>query len=371
MVEHQEADIQHICARLNKLDALNAFDDVEQTLADIARGVDQARLLSALAIDAHTADAMTIGGWLADVADAATAAALRLCLYEMQLPADFPFVALAMGKHGSREMGLVSDLDMVFVLAHDEPAELIGKRSRSEHAQRIGRRMIQYLSGKAPFGAGFEFDARLRPSGCSGVLVTSLNGFHAYQLHEAQTWEHQALCRARPVAGTDTAKIQLTTVIQEVLEQQFDPALLAADVLEMRGKMLDHLASKSDAIINLKQDAGGLVDIEFLAQYARLAFPRGKRGNQRRCSDILNNLPKQAPDIWHQHGAQLADTYLDYRQMENALRVELWNSIGNLSSDPTATAWETMSRHAAITTPQALKQRMLETHALFQYLLNQ
>jgi len=361
-VENSATDIGDICRRL---DSLHDFDDVEQMLADIGRWVDRGRLLSALAIDAHTADAMMIGAWLADVADAATQAVLRLCLQQMKLPADFPFVALAMGKHGSREMGLVSDLDMVFVLAHDDPRATLGKRSMGEHAQRLGRRMIQYLTGKPPFGAGFEFDARLRPSGASGVLVTSLAGFRDYQFNEAQTWEHQALCRARSVAGAAADRQRVDAVVGEVLSVQRDAAMLAADVVSMRQKMLDHLASKSDAIINLKQDAGSLVDIEFLAQFARLAFG----GSAKRTVDILHQLPSSAPDGWHQHTGFLAETYLNYRQMENALRVELWRSIGKLPNDPMATEWETMRRHASITTPAALHARMQQVRDLFHDLL--
>jgi len=280
-------------------------------------------------VDAHTADAMTIGGWMADMADAATSAVIRLCLHQMSLPEDFPFVALAMGKHGSHEMGLVSDLDMVFVFVHDEPAQMLGRRSVGEHAQRIGRRAIQYLTGVPPFGAGFEFDARLRPSGSSGVLVTSLTGFRDYQLHEAQTWEHQALCRARAAAGPAAAKAAVENVVVEILDQKRDFSILAADVMSMRRKMIDHLASRSDEVINLKHDAGGLVDIEFLAQFARLAFG----GKARRSVDVLNNLPDSAPDVWREAGGWLAETYLEYRQMENALRVGLWRSIGQLPNN--------------------------------------
>jgi len=362
MVENSASDIGDICLRL---DALHDFDDVEQTLADIGRWVDRGRLLSALAVDAHTADAMAIGGWLADVADAATQAVLRLCLHEMKLPADFSFVALAMGKHGSREMGLVSDLDMVFVLAHDDAREILGQRSLGEHAQRLGRRMIQYLTGKPPFGAGFEFDARLRPSGASGVLVTSLAGFRDYQFNEAQTWEHQALCRARSVAGAAADRHRVDAVVGEILGQQHDAAMLATDVVSMRHKMLENLASKSDAIINLKQDAGGLVDIEFLAQFARLAF--GSR--YRRTAEILLHLPEHAPPAWREQAEFLAETYLDYRQMENALRVELWQSIGKLPNNPAATEWETMRRHATIDAPMQLIERMAQVHQLFRTLL--
>ncbi len=362
MVERSEADIRSIC---RAIDDLIGFDDIEQILADLGRWVDRARLLAALAVDAHTADAMTIGGWLANTADAATQAVLRLCLYQLELPADFPFVALAMGKHGSREMGLVSDLDMVFVLVDDDPGAMLERRSLGEHAQRLGRRMIHYLTGHPPFGAGYEFDARLRPSGSSGVLVTGIGAFADYQRNEAQTWEHQALCRARCVAGPAEARAAVEAVVAEVLERPRDAAALARDVIAMRRKMLDHLASKSAAVINLKQDAGGLVDIEFLAQYARLAF-----GSQaRRVVDIFAQLPAGAPESWREQGEWLAKIYLDYRGMENALRVELWRSIGRLPADPDATEWETMRRHAAITAPGALRERMRRVHEIFTALL--
>jgi len=360
-MERGDTDIRCIASRMQSL----ALEDEEQALADCGALVDRGRLLCALSVDAHQAGPATIGGWMADTADAATTIMLRLCLHHMQLPDDFPFVALAMGKHGSREMGLASDLDMVFVLVHDTPDDMLSRRSIWEHGQRLGRRMIQYLTGKPPFGAGFEFDARLRPSGQSGVLVTSLSGFHDYQLREAQTWEHQVLTRARAVAGPDDAVHAVQAVIDEVLALPRDAAQLAHDVLEMRDKMLDHLSSKSPESINLKHDAGGLVDIEFLAQYARLAFG----GSGRATADILRNLPASAPAEWLAAGEWLASTYETYRQMENALRVELWVSISSLPADVSATEWETMRRHARIVTPQALRETMAKTRKTFNRLM--
>jgi glutamate-ammonia-ligase adenylyltransferase len=362
-MEHSETDISQICRHL---DQLQGFDDVEQMLAEIGRWVDRCRLLCALAVDAHKADPIIVGGWMADMADAATAAVLRLCYSQMALPEDFPFVALAMGKHGSREMGLVSDLDMVFVLVHDKPDEMIGRRSMWEHAQRVGRRMIQYLAGVSPFGAGFEFDARLRPSGSSGVLVTNLDGFREYQLNRAQTWEHQALCRARVVAGPQQARLAVEDVVAHVLAQPRDSASLAQEVVNMRQKMLDHLASKSSDTINLKHDAGGLVDIEFLAQYAKLAFGGAGRGTV----DILQCVPDKAPAAWKHETDWLAQTCLDYRQMDNALRVELWQSVSKLSVDPQAPEWETMKRHTNIQNPDTLRGIMARTHTVFKQLLN-
>ncbi len=364
-VERGDADIQHVCSGLGRL---RTFDDVGQTLASIGRRVDRARLLCALAIDAHTADPLAIGTWMADVADAATDTVLRLCRDQMRLPDNFPLVALAMGKHGSREMGLVSDLDMVFVLVHESPDDALAGHSIWEHAQRLGRRMIRYLSAKPPFGAGFEFDARLRPSGSSGMLVTNLVGFRDYQLHRAQTWEHQALCRARAIAGPEAACVAADAVVDEVLDQSSGAIdKLAGKIYQMRRKMLEHLASKRTNVINLKQDLGGLVDIEFAAQFARLAFG----GNHRGTVEILRRmaLADHAPGVWKMHAGWLADRWLDYRWMENVLRVELWRSVSSLPVDARCAEWETLRRHTKIRSPEQLRDTMKQVHARFKCLL--
>jgi len=361
-LEHGEGDIQRICLELA---ALRKFDDIQDVLASIGRLAGRARVHCALSIDAHQGDSLTIGGWMADMADAAVETILHLSCAELGLADGFPLVVLAMGKHGSREMGLVSDLDMVFVLVHDRPDSQLGKRSVWEQAQRLGRRIIQHLTARPPFGAGFDFDARLRPSGSSGALVTTLSGFKNYQTNDAQTWEHQALCRARPVAGPKDARGSVGNVIKEILGRERDIGKLAGEVLEMRSRMISHLSSRASEIINLKHDAGGLVDIEFLAQYARLAWNGGETGTV----NGLRHLPVSAPKVWHDHAHFLAQTYLDYRQMENALRVELWRSIGSLPTQPSATEWETMRRHADIQSPAALRTLMQKIHKCFRRLL--
>ncbi len=362
--EHGEVDIQRICLELG---ALRRFDDIQDTLASIGRLTDRVRVHCALSIDAHKSDPLTIGEWMADMADASVNAVRHLACAELEVADDFPLVVLAMGKHGSREMGLVSDLDMVFVLVHDRPDTILGKRTVWEHAQRLGRRIIQHLTARPPFGAGFDFDARLRPSGSSGALVTTLSGFYDYQMNDARTWEHQALCRARPVAGPDHVQAAVAKVIQTVLNQPRDIRKLTGDVLEMRAKMINHLSIHSSDIINLKHDAGGLVDIEFLAQYARLAWNGVEKGTVK----TLRHLPKAAPKIWRDHAGFLARTYLDYRQMENALRVELWRSIGKLPMRSEGIEWKTMRRHASIHSPTELVTIMRKTHAIFQELLTE
>ena len=357
-------EIESLC---EKLDVLQENEDEAEFLASLGYLIDQARVQCALAVDAHESDAVIIGSWLANIADAAVQACQLSSLCQLKLPQDFPMVALALGKHGSREMGLLSDLDMVFVLAGDPDTNING-RSLREWAQRLGRRMIRQLTGSPPFGAGYEFDARLRPSGNSGVLVTTLHGFCDYQLNEAHTWEHQALCRARAVTGSEDARAKVMAVVQEVLNEPHDVKLLATDILEMRQKMLEHLASKTKTMINLKHDAGGLVDIEFLAQYACLAFASQQAGHYSTVQSLLN-LPDSAPEIWRDAASMLAETYVSYREMENTLRVELWQSIGKLSVDSEAPEWETMRRHTNIKSPQALQQMMQQVHAYFHQLL--
>lgn len=364
--ERGESRIQAILSQFAHLDPGTLAED--EFLTDLGRLIDQIRLTAAVEIASNdNADPLVIGNWLAESADRVTQAALRLALKQYDLPDDFPLVAVAMGKHGCRSMGLVSDLDMVFILVHDDPAE-IGPKGKSyrEWSQRVGRRMIQHLTLQPPFGAGFEFDARLRPSGASGILVTTIEGFCHYQMHDAQTWEHQALCRARPVTGSDAIRQRVADCIRDILRQPRDASALKKEILTMRRKMEEHLSSSDAAQINLKQDAGGLVDIEFLAQYARLAFGGAQIGTV----PVLQNLPADAPEAWHTASAGLIDAFLAYRRMENALRVHLWASVGRLPANDEASEWETLRRHAPIKSVDVLKERMKQTRKIFLELLN-
>jgi glutamate-ammonia-ligase adenylyltransferase len=353
--------IRIIHQQLSQLDP--TILDEEEFLSDLGRLTDQARLTCAVEIASDDdADPILIGSWLSESADEATKAALKLALHQFELPDDFPIIAIAMGKHGSRTMGLVSDLDMVFLFICDDPSAVGPKgRSMRDWAQRIGRRMIQHLTLQPPFGAGFEFDSRLRPSGSKGALVTTLHNFEEYQLNEAQTWEHQALTRARAVAGLEENRNRATVVIKSILNRKRDRKELAAEVISMREKMVEHLSSKELDRINMKQDPGGLVDIEFLAQYARLAFGGDEKGT----AGIFGQLPDTAPAVWRDAAEMLVKTFIDYRRMENVLRVHLWASVGRLPADDSASEWETLRRHAPIRRVTDLRQRMIEVRRLF------
>lgn len=189
-------------------------------------------------------------------------------------PAHCGFTILAYGKLGGLELGYGSDLDLVFVFDDSQPGLTDGNKPVEAimFYTRLAQRMIHLLTTVTPGGILYEVDMRLRPSGASGLLVSPLSGFADYQLNEAWTWEHQALVRCRCVGGDKALAGKVWKIREQVLAQPRDSDTLAEQVREMRGKMRDQL-DKSDAqMFDLKQGIGGITDIEFLVQYAVLAW---------------------------------------------------------------------------------------------------
>jgi glutamate-ammonia-ligase adenylyltransferase len=190
------------------------------------------------------------------------------------VPCNTDFIALGYGKMGGIELSYGSDLDLVFI--HDADPNLFtdGEKqiANSVFFTRLGQKIIHILNTFTPSGQLYEVDMRLRPSGNSGLLVSSLTAFSTYQQKEAWTWEHQALVRARVVAGDSALKTRFESVRAEILSLERAPEKLRQDVSEMREKMRQHLGSKNNAnennpVFHLKHDRGGIVDIEFLVQY--------------------------------------------------------------------------------------------------------
>ncbi|MGN0922405.1 MAG: bifunctional [glutamate--ammonia ligase]-adenylyl-L-tyrosine phosphorylase/[glutamate--ammonia-ligase] adenylyltransferase [Cellvibrio sp.] len=185
------------------------------------------------------------------------------------------FVIVGFGKLGGIELSHGSDLDLVFIHNADS-GNSDGERSIDNLTfyTRLGQRIIHILSTQTLNGKLYEVDMRLRPSGNSGLLVASLNGFERYEMTEAWTWEHQALVRARVVAGNAQLGKAFETIRHRVLTQPRDNQQLREDVAQMRRKMRETLDSgqRNRGLFNLKQGAGGIVDIEFMVQYAALAW---------------------------------------------------------------------------------------------------
>ncbi len=197
---------------------------------------------------------------LSELADIMLGLTLPLCWRKVNIRhRDDPrFAVISYGKLGGKELGYASDLDIVFL--YDDAPEA------AEVYSRLARRASTWLSSRTSAGILFETDLRLRPNGESGLLVCSLEAFRKYQLESAWVWEHQALTRARMSAGDSAIGAAFERIREEVLRLPRDLPGLRAEVLAMRQKMRDTHAGKS-ALFDLKHDAGGLIDVEFLIQY--------------------------------------------------------------------------------------------------------
>ncbi len=179
---------------------------------------------------------------------------------------------LALGKLGSREMTATSDLDLILLYElEDGASESDGDRplAPSQYYARLTQRLVAALSAPTAEGQLYEVDMRLRPSGRSGPVATRVASFADYQENEAWTWEHMALTRARVVAGPPELEEQIDGIVRAVLTRTRDPDALRRDIAEMRGRIEKEKGSESPW--DLKAVAGGLIDLEFIAQYLQLA----------------------------------------------------------------------------------------------------
>jgi glutamate-ammonia-ligase adenylyltransferase len=182
------------------------------------------------------------------------------------------FVVLGLGKLGSHELAIGSDLDLIFIFDADEAARSDGPRPLPvpTYYARLGQRLIRALTAPTAEGPLYEIDTRLRPSGNVGPVACSLANFERYQLNVAQTWEHQALTRARVVAGDPELGARAAAIVRTALTQPRDPVQLARDVAAMRARIFREHGDQDPW--NLKHARGGLVEAEFLAQFLQLRF---------------------------------------------------------------------------------------------------
>jgi [glutamine synthetase] adenylyltransferase / [glutamine synthetase]-adenylyl-L-tyrosine phosphorylase len=183
--------------------------------------------------------------------------------------------AVGYGKLGGMELGYSSDLDLVFLHdSHGERQETSGARPIDNQLffVRLAQRIVHLLTMHSAAGRLYEVDVRLRPSGKGGMLVTNIGAFADYQRREAWTWEHQALLHARSVAGAPKLRAEFERVRLEVLCNHVRRDTLREDVRNMRERMRRELGRGDAARFDVKQDPGGIADIEFLAQYWALRW---------------------------------------------------------------------------------------------------
>ncbi len=259
----------------------------EEGEMEVLRKFKQAQVLKVAAMDvAGSVEVFDVSEELTAIADVLLCKAYRLACQHLVSrhgkpmctidgkPHEPSMAILAYGKLGGYELGYGSDLDLVFL--HDSRGSdqyTDGERSIDNNTffARVAQRVVHILSTQTANGRLYEVDTRLRPDGAAGMLVSSLDAFELYQQEKAWTWEHQALIRARMVVGAAHIAEEFARIRRSVLARHRDAVTLQKDVIEMRQKMRDALGSKEADKFHLKQDAGGIVDIEFLVQYAVLA----------------------------------------------------------------------------------------------------
>ena len=185
--------------------------------------------------------------------------------------------AAGYGKLGGMELGYASDLDLVFLHdSHGERQETSGARPIDNQVffVRLAQRIVHLLTMTSAAGRLYQVDVRLRPSGKGGLLVTNIEAFAEYQRQEAWTWEHQALLHARAVAGSPALRARFEAVRLEVLCEHVHRDSLSREVRGMRERMRKELSRGDAGQFDIKQDRGGVADIEFLAQYWALKWAR-------------------------------------------------------------------------------------------------
>lgn len=250
---------------------LDSFSDTETTLQELNYFKQVVSLRIAVAVLQSTMSAFEAQLALSQLAQSQVQAALVLSKLEMetrhgQLPGP-DLAVIAYGSLGARALGFDSDLDLIFLY---QPASALSDGARPIPAERyhtgVARRLLSLLSATTPSGRLYSIDARLRPNGRAGLLVSSVDAFRRYQLEEAWIWELQALTRARPIAGSAETADSFTTARHHVLTTPRDKARVKHEVPAMRQRIRAEHAEGAP----LKHGPGGLLDIEFVVQLGLL-----------------------------------------------------------------------------------------------------
>ncbi|RJX33447.1 MAG: bifunctional [glutamate--ammonia ligase]-adenylyl-L-tyrosine phosphorylase/[glutamate--ammonia-ligase] adenylyltransferase [Oxalobacter sp.] len=291
--------------------------DTERQM-DLLREVHHAHLFHLLAHDLQGGLTMEhLADHLSALADMIVATALQAVWHTFpNRHLDAPrFAIIAYGKLGGKELGYASDLDVIFLYEDDHPdAPMLYAR--------LAQRFITWMTTHTSAGILFDVDTALRPDGASGLLVSSLSAFEHYQKQSAWVWEHQAITRARFCAGDEAIGKQFERIRDEVLRQPREAATLKTEVLAMRQRMRDAHPNR-DPLFDLKQDAGGMVDVEFIVQYLVLLhaaqYPQltGNLGNIAllRMCDELELIPSGM-------GLAVSDAYREFRKRQHLARLQ-------------------------------------------------
>ncbi|MFC3106928.1 bifunctional [glutamate--ammonia ligase]-adenylyl-L-tyrosine phosphorylase/[glutamate--ammonia-ligase] adenylyltransferase [Undibacterium arcticum] len=303
------------CELQQHLDA--AAGDTERQL-DILREMHHAQLFRLLAQDLEGGLTVErLADYLSALADTMVAATVQAAWraipnHHREIP---QFAVIAYGKLGGKELGYASDLDVIFLFDDDDPEApfLYAK---------LAQRFITWMTSHTSAGILFDIDTALRPDGASGMLVSSVTAFERYQTTSAWVWEHQALTRARFCSGDASIGARFEQIRDTVLRTPRDPAELKRDVLAMRRKMRDAHPNRS-TLFDLKQDSGGMIDIEFIVQLLVLQHAPQYPALTANIGNIaLLKLCGELSLIDAALAAEVADAYRVFRKLQHQTRLQ-------------------------------------------------
>ena len=272
---------------------------------------------------------------------------------------------IALGKLGGREMTPTSDLDIIFVYEIPPDTDVSsGPRALppSQYFARLSQRLINAVTAQTAEGTLFEVDMRLRPSGRAGPIASSLEAFVKYHEDEAWTWEHMALSRARVVFGPDDLRRKVEAIIGDTLIRQRDANALVRDVADMRARMdTEH---HSDFVWEVKHLRGGLVDIDFTAQYLQLRYAHD-------CPQILSPNTRVALRAIRDNGylePGIADELVEaldlWQAIQGILRLTIEGIlVAEREDEVTQGLQKTLAQATGTADAQALKQKMQSSAA--------
>jgi glutamate-ammonia-ligase adenylyltransferase len=312
----------------------------------------------------HTNSQAETSGALSDIADTVISALYEPVLKEFarshgRVPGA-ELAILGLGKLGSGEMTVSSDLDLIFIYDCDDGVEVSdGPKplAPSHYFARLSQRLINALTAPTAEGRLYEIDMRLRPSGQSGPIAIPLSGFCRYQEEEAWTWEHMALTRARVIAGGPALALRIAAALNEILCQERDPDRLLVNVADMRRRIDQEFTARS--LWDVKHLRGGLVDLEFLAQYLQLRHAHDHPEALAVRADLAFARLAEAGVLGSASAQQLGDAITLVRAIQGFLRVTAGTHFDE--ADATQGLKASLARAAGCADFAALKDRLLAT----------
>jgi len=360
----KQYDINHLLSlELNRIELLpnDAGDDLEQQM-DRLRQFKRQMVFTVAMLDVFYEEPVeSVSDRLTELANALLEKILVLSWQAMVVKYGEPVCVIegenfkpsmsivAYGKMGGNELGYGSDLDIIFLHNSQGEKQLTSGEKSIDNQRffaRVAQRVIHFLNTQTYSGILYEVDTRLRPDGQAGLMVSSIAAFDIYQHKKAWVWEHQALIRARFVtdnlSGSALLEQEFGRIRRSVLIQLREPAPLLQEVVAMREKMRNHLANKSSNF-DVKQDRGGLVDIEFMTQ-AGVLIHAAEHDVCTEHTATLELIKELVAVGWYgsQDAEKLANAYRYFRKLKNWQNLECESELEGVSlhRDSVTTIWE-------------------------------